>query len=219
MKFLLINSNDKDAFVALTNDENVFIAQASEFIDETNPSNKKPDKLIHCLHKISGEHNIKDIDAIAATIGPGSFTGIRVGLSIAKGVAFALDKNIIPINSFDLTLNRKPAISRDKKYCVLIPAKQPEYYYSVIRDGIHIEYGCLELENLDKIIQKGAIIVADFDDETSIKHPYFEVINVKNLQSELHSIIKLTKAQFKNAVNAEDAEPLYLKDFVVKKPF
>jgi tRNA threonylcarbamoyladenosine biosynthesis protein TsaB len=214
---LLINSNDKDAFAALSVNSNLNISKASEFTDESNPLEKKPDRLIHCIHKISKEHNLKVIDAIAVTIGPGSFTGIRVGLSIAKGLAFGLGKKIIPVNNFELILNRLPSINKDNQYCVLIPAKLPEYYYSVIRGNLYLKTGCTNMENLSEIVEKETMIVGDFDDETSIKHSYFEYNNVKNLKSELDSMLELAENNLNNAVNPEDIEPLYLKDFVIKK--
>ena len=42
---------------------------------------------------------ISSIDGIALSIGPGSYTGLRIGLSFAKGVSFSLNKPIIPINT------------------------------------------------------------------------------------------------------------------------
>lgn len=218
MNLLMINSNDNDAFAALYQNEELCVSKVSEFIDN-NSGNKKPDKLIHALNKISVENTINNIDAISVTTGPGSFTGIRVGLSLAKGIAFGLDKKIIPINNFLLTLNRVPQISPGKKYCVLISSKIPEYYYSIIKDEHQFQTGCIEIENLDKIIEKDSIIVGDFDDETSIKHPYFELINVKTMKSELDSMLELAESAFvkKLLVNPEDIEPIYIKDFIIKK--
>lgn len=216
---LLINSNDKDAFAVIMLNNKLTVSKAAEFIDETNPLNKKPDKLINCVDKLSKEISLKDADAIAVTIGPGSFTGIRVGLSIAKGIAFASDKKIIPINNFELLLNRINEIQTDIKYCVLIPAKLPEYYYSVMINGLEQSSGCIEVGNLSNILEKSTIIVGDFDDETSIKHSYFEYINVNNHKSELDSMLELAqKALHGNKLyDAENIEPLYLKDFIVKK--
>lgn len=49
-----------------------------------------------------------DITAIGVVVGPGSFTGIRLGIAYAKGLAMGLDIPIIPINAFELYLAEKP---------------------------------------------------------------------------------------------------------------
>lgn len=214
---LLINSGDKDAFAAVYSGGKLNITSASEF-DNLNSLNKKPDKLIDCVYKLSQTFDLNKIDAIAVTIGPGSFTGIRVGLSIAKGAAFGLQKKLIPLSNFELVINRVNS-EKAKTYCVLIPAKLPEYYYSVYKEGNSMSTGCTEIENLNHVIDKEVIIVGDFDDETSIKHSYFEYINAKNLKSEADSVLELALEGFKNGklFDAAEVEPLYLKDFIVKE--
>jgi tRNA threonylcarbamoyl adenosine modification protein YeaZ len=52
--------------------------------------------------------SFKDISAIAVVVGPGSFTGIRIGIAWAKGVAVALNIPIIPINRFQVALLSRP---------------------------------------------------------------------------------------------------------------
>src|SRR5512138_2078432 len=103
MKLILINSNPDNSFAAYYFDSGFIVSQAADFItpDELNDVNRFPDKLINCLHHISSMPEVKldEIDAVSVTIGPGSFTGIRVGLAIAKGLADSLEKKIIPVNN------------------------------------------------------------------------------------------------------------------------
>jgi tRNA A37 threonylcarbamoyladenosine modification protein TsaB len=134
-----------------------------------------------------------------------------------KGLAFGLDRKVIPIDNFALNLNRIKETDPGKKYCVLIPAKLPEYYWAQIQNSITIDSGCTIFENIAKIIEKDTIIVGDFDDDSLIKHYYFEYINVKNLKSELDSMLELTQKHCDSAKEAEEIEPLYLKDFSLKK--
>ena len=218
MSFLLINSNDNDAFAAVSNNGNNIISKAADFIEKKPQTSKIPDKLINCVENISKKHNLKNIDAIAVTIGPGSFTGIRVGLSIAKGLAFALGKKIIPLNNFDIIYNRIRNEKPENQYCVLIEAKLPEYYHSIYKNSAQLKRGCLYLNDLVDIVEKDTIIVADFDDESIIKHSYFKFINVKDQKNILISMIELTEKQFSNGeiYSPEDVEPIYLKDFAAK---
>ena len=56
--------------------------------------------MVHDLMKLSG-FSYKDLDAFACTVGPGSFTGIRIGVSAVKVMAMASDKAAIPVSSLE----------------------------------------------------------------------------------------------------------------------
>ena len=71
-----------------------------------------------------------DLDAIAISMGPGSFTGLRVGLSYAKGLSLALDIPIIPISTFDLLLTPNIKHIEDKVISVLIHSHGTTVYQS-----------------------------------------------------------------------------------------
>lgn len=218
MNFLLINSSDSDPFVSFTSGNEVRVSQVTDFPEDKAAANKKPDKLIFCLNRIAEENDLSTVEAISVTVGPGSFTGIRVGVSIAKGLALGLEKKIIPISNFDICLNRLTLIDPGIQYCVLLPAKLPEYYYALVKNRITIQSGCIMPENLAEITEKGTIVVGDFGDESLIKHYYFEYINVKNLKNELDSMLELTEMHADSAKESEEIEPLYIKDFSMKKP-
>ncbi len=219
MNILLINSSDENAFVALYDEIELVISSSSDF--KTGSSKKQPDNLIRCLAEISSAHRekLEQTKAVAVTIGPGSFTGIRVGLAIAKGFADAMEIPIIPLTNFDLIYNRISEVSEEKKYCILIRAKLPEYYYSIRLNGNEIEKGCIDINQLSAISADNTIIAGNIDAEIIAKHPYFAFINFKDLRTESDTMLKLSLEYISNgkAMKPEEIEPLYMKNFAFKK--
>ena len=84
-------------------------------------------KSIDSLFDLSG-YTIKDVDKIAVTTGPGSFTGIRIGVAIAKGLAYSLKKPIIGINELDVLA--ETGEEREGLIVPLIDARKERVYYS-----------------------------------------------------------------------------------------
>ncbi len=239
MKLLLINSNPDSSFAAFVGKEpnvaqrEVIISKASDFPGHDGRSGRlqNPDKLIHCLDEVTRicserKIDLEEIDAVSVIVGPGSFTGIRVGLSLAKGFADALEKKIIPINNFDLTLNRLGSLSKDSEYCVLIPAKLPEYYFSIMKDFTSLNEGCIELGRIQSVISEKTTIVGNFPRESVKNLNYFDYIDVNELlhqgstplDEELDSMISLSMKFFSEGkmYDPEEIKPLYIKDLSIR---
>lgn len=74
--------------------------------------------------------NFDDIDAIAVGKGPGSYTGLRIGVSTAKGLCYALEKPLIACNSLYTMYSEaiSKAFHSDYLYCPLIDARRMEVY-------------------------------------------------------------------------------------------
>tara|TARA_Y100001970_G_C13817262_1_gene643027 strand:- start:5 stop:619 length:615 start_codon:yes stop_codon:yes gene_type:complete len=96
-------------------------------------SRKHATLLAPFVNDIFNESNIKiiDIDAIAISIGPGSYTGLRIGLSFAKGIAYSLNKPIIPIN----TIESLDDSVQDLNYFIIAHAYKDLYYIQEYRNG------------------------------------------------------------------------------------
>lgn len=218
MKLLLINSGDKNPFASFFTVSSLNTVYSNQFSNSN--ASGKPDNLINCLESLSSQHDFKEIDAIAVTVGPGSFTGIRVGLALAKGIAFGINKPLIPINNFELMLHRVRDFDSSKKYCVIIPSKLPEYYYAIFEKSIISSFGAENIENISKLLNNDTSVVGDFDDETQLKHYYFSIINLKNGTSEPESLANLAVKYFNEGylIDSQKVQPFYIKEFNLKKP-
>jgi len=93
----------------------------------------------------------KDLNGIAISIGPGSYTGLRVGLSVAKSLAYSWEKPLVAANSLD-SLARL-GICQNKLICSLIRFRRNEYYYAFFNGkGYDIErQGEYDVGTLQKI--------------------------------------------------------------------
>lgn len=219
LNLILINSSENDSFAAVYMNNKFHVVKSSEFAGDSDKPGRSPGKLINCLLKLRREFEFENADAISVTIGPGSFTGVRVGLALAKGIAGGLDKPLIPINDFDLQYERILNKDLSRKYCVLIPAKKPEFYYSVFLNSVQAMTGCTTIEEIVKILGKNSTIAGNFDNESVLKHHYFEYLNLKNSTiKEDAAMLKLSKRYFmeEKQMKPESIEPVYIKDFTAK---
>jgi len=107
----------------------------------------------------------EDLDYLACGLGPGSFTGIRVGLSTVKGLAWALKKPIVGISTLDIIANN--AIGLDGKEVVTaVDAKRELIYcarFKLSGSGLKrtMPYKLIGIKELVKKISPGSLIVGD----------------------------------------------------------
>lgn len=78
------------------------------------------------LHRIHA--TAADLSAIAVTIGPGSFTGLRVALSLAKGLAVARNLPLLAVDTLDVTAY--PHLERGTPLCTTLPAGRGRHVYA-----------------------------------------------------------------------------------------
>ena len=115
--------------VALLRDSNLIGAVAAEGKDSRN------EKLLPAIDWVLSESGIdrREIDLFAVTRGPGSFTGVRIGLATVQGMALALGKPVCAMSTHEAIA---PAMGR---WAVIDDAGRGELYVSVFEDGSEIE--------------------------------------------------------------------------------
>jgi len=180
------------------------------------------------------ENGIKasDLDAIAVSKGPGSYTGLRIGVSVAKGMAYAASLPLIGIETtlsmfrgILATTNEKENGKSDILFCPMLDARRMEVYYAVYDSS----------GNLVKGISAEIIKEDSFNELPESKNIIFfgngaskckEVIKRKNVHfvedfrmSASYMLVPVFQAF--NEYHFEDVayfEPFYLKDFITTKP-
>lgn len=95
---LCIESAVEQCSVCLSKDSEVLIDSVSE--QKFSHSETLVTQIKYCFD--SGNINVQSIDAIAISEGPGSYTGLRVGASVAKGMCYSLNKPLIAINTLEI---------------------------------------------------------------------------------------------------------------------
>ncbi len=184
------------------------------------------EKLLTLIQELCDEQKIKlsQLDSVAISIGPGSFTGLRIGLSTAKGLCFALEKPLIAVPTF-ISIAKSVTMSHPEsaRIVVCIDAKQREYYIGVYEqnNGTVSEVRSIQIASLSSAfaaVSLKTVIVTDHIDE--MKAESGDSIIIENIFSYCrgdviaHMAIEKWNDGKRNVW--EQLEPMYLKDFVVR---
>ncbi|GGC02481.1 tRNA (adenosine(37)-N6)-threonylcarbamoyltransferase complex dimerization subunit type 1 TsaB [Dyadobacter sediminis] len=100
-------------------------------------TDKSSSSILTTLIKSAVEHSgydLADLDAVAIAKGPGSYTGLRVGVSTAKGLCYALDKPLIAINTLQAMALQVAPFYAGHLLCPMIDARRMEVYAAVFDD-------------------------------------------------------------------------------------
>lgn len=180
------------------------------------------------IHKAGVKY--KHLDAIAVSAGPGSYTGLRIGVSTAKGLCFALDKPLIAIDT--LAAMAYGALSRydapenaETLLCPMIDARRMEVYTAVFGpDGSVIKATAAEIidsGSFDAILENEKVLFFG-DGAEKCRGVLSGNPNALFLTGFENSAVDLTKSAFDKLTKNEFAdvayfEPFYLKDFIAGK--
>ena len=186
---------------------------------------KEHASFIHiAIEGLLKETNIRlnSVDAIAVTSGPGSYTGLRVGMATAKGFCYALSKPLITVGTLEamaISALIENNYSPDYLYCPMIDARRLEVFTAVYNNQLQqvVEPGArvLEEETFDPFIREYKVL---FFGSGSMK--YNEMIESTNAffssvhHSAEHVRILAHKAfEIKQFANLSNSQPEYLKEF------
>lgn len=128
-KVLGIDSSSIVAAAAVLSEDKLL----AEYI--VNSKKMHSEKMMLIVDKVlkDSETALKELDAIGVAKGPGSFTGIRIGMACAQGMAHALGKPIIGINTLDGLAYNYNLMDAETLICPMINAQRKEIYTSLYR--------------------------------------------------------------------------------------
>ena len=186
-----------------------------------NESQKDHASWLHTAIKEIFEKNdleLGSIDAIAVTGGPGSYTGLRIGMATAKGICFALNKPLISLNTLLAMANAAKDESADL-LCPMIDARRMEVFTAIYTKELEIvkEPAAITL-NENSFAEYLSINSICFFGNGSNKFQAIEKSPqalFSNIKTDASSMVSLSEKSFSEKIFADlaYAEPLYLKEF------
>lgn len=164
----------------------------------------------------NADMNLDDVGLIAVSMGPGSFTGLRIGLTIAKGLAVGRNIQIIPVPTFDaLAFQLCAVLPNNSSFIIANNANINEIYYakykSVCKKYELISETCLlDKSEFNNIMKEGDLFFGNYTLEKN---------DFKTTSPNAISIAKWAYIFGKDLVTFDHdlLEPNYLKNFIVKK--
>ncbi len=220
MKILGFDSSGMVASVAIVEDD-ILVAEYSVNYKKTHSQTLLPmfDEVVRMT-----ELDPESIDAIAVAAGPGSFTGLRIGMSTVKGLGLALDKPVIAVPTCHaLAFN---LWGSDKLVCPILDARRSQVYTALyeFENGEMItlkEQEAMDIGDLTDIIntmERDVIFVGDgipvFKErikENVIKNVSFAPAHLNRQRAGSVAALGLIYMKEGKAESADDVKPVYLR--------
>ncbi len=184
-------------------------------------------KYVEELLNFARESGIS-LDGIAISCGPGSYTGLRIGVSTAKGLAYGLDLPLLSVNTLQVMANqvvKNVEVGENVWLCPMIDARRMEVYTSFYDKSLHltrdIQAEIIDENSYSEILKERKILCFGNGAEKCKKvltHPNIEFID--HIHPLAKDMVELAEKAFRNKEFQDVAyfEPFYLKEFVATTP-
>jgi tRNA threonylcarbamoyladenosine biosynthesis protein TsaB len=206
-------------------------------VEESRDGNSHARRLIPFIENVLTEAVVskKELASIALSIGPGSYTGLRIGASTAKGLCYSLDLPLVTISTLEIIMAgaRKEVLAgkidivgiSDYYFCPMIDARRMEVFTTLydstgnIVEEVHSQI--IDETSFVDILQAKTVIFCG-NGMPKCREMLAKNRNARFSEAPLSAVNMLEKALLKyqngQFENVAYFEPFYLKEFIVAKP-
>ncbi len=202
----------------------VSIAKEGKIIAvEINSIQKDHASFIHgAIEKLIKKFPLNTLNAIAVTLGPGSYTGLRVGLAAAKGLAYALNKPLVAINTLEaMAKTTIDTVKNTNKalYCPMIDARRMEIFTALynhrLDEILTPQAMILNVNSFSKQLETNSIYFfgdgsQKWKDISTSENAIF--VPLKSLSNAI-SLLAFEQYQANNFAHVSSITPFYVKAF------
>lgn len=165
------------------------------------------------------------IDAVAVSSGPGSYTGLRIGVATAKGLAFGYDAPLIAVPTLELlayTVKSSVEVEKDALICPMIDARRMEVYSQLfdadVKKAGETQAEIITEDSYKELLQTGKKVyfAGDGSAKCSGVITSENAVFVDSIEPDAANMAELAERRLRNGefVDVAYFEPFYLKDFV-----
>lgn len=193
----------------------------------THTPNSAAGQLAVMIERVLSKSN-GQLQAVAVSSGPGSYTGLRIGVATAKGICYALSIPLIAVNSLELMasqVNVEHRTSNVELLCPMIDARRMEVYTMLFDSKLEVvspvEAKVIDPTSFADQLQDNEILF--FGNGAMKCKEVITHLNARFIENIFPSAewmggIALTSFNKQKFEDIADFEPAYLKDFIAKKP-
>lgn len=190
---------------------------------ESNKTKDRSSWLHSGIQEMMKNNNFQftDLQAVAVSIGPGSYTGLRIGLSAAKGFCMALDIPLIAINTLDMMAYAAIEEPADL-LCPMIDARRQEVFTAVFDKQLNIvtepQAMIPDETSFDALLKKNKILFFGNGSKKINWLRHSPNALLKDIVCTAIHLVSLSYERFNNKTfsNVAYTEPIYLKEFFTK---
>ena len=213
---LNIETSSKNCSVCLSSKGNLVTS-----FDLEDEAYRHSELLTSSIQNILNENNldVSDLSAVSVGKGPGSFTGLRIGFSVAKGLCYPQNTNLIGISSLKIIANS--VVKENKNIISLIKDKGEHYYISKysndLKEIVEPKIKLIDRDYIFNILDDDSVIVVNTDESNEF---ISDIVNEEiQVFKRTISSVDMISLSHKSLEEKKFEDIAYIEPMYVKKPY